>query len=231
MSDLRFKITMIVGNRHTGKTGTLIRQILPEYIATRYKHFGAIKVGVFDLEKNYNYEKFECLQDPAFPQERKNLLTRFIKVPVNIIHRARFQALKSGMVRILPINEFAGQFIDEVIKGICYDTKINKCLIVLEDTARFMPGNNSFDSTLRDLIINSKQRAMDIVMMFHFWTDVPPKLIKWIDEIYLHHCDESVSCRRKDVPEVKMQRILEAEARIRANAANRFYTEKIILNQ
>ncbi len=224
---MTYDITMIIGNRGTGKTGTLIRQIIPEYIAIRE---GKYKIGVFDLEDNYNYQAFECLQDSKYSVERKKLLQRYVCTPVPIFTRERFVKVTRGMVRILPqAHENGGDFTRTAMKDIVYNQSIKECMIVIEDSARFMPDNNSLDSTMRDIIINAKQRRMNLVLMFHFWSDVPPKLLKWIDTIYLHRCDESVSKRSKDIAEVKLGKILAAEKRVNQNK-NRYAFEKITLN-
>ena len=223
---MNFKITLIIGNRGTGKTGTFIRQIVPEYIARRK---GQFKIGVFDLEDNYNYQQFECLSDSHFAAGRKKILTDHVYTPVPIKTREQFSKVLKGMVRVLPQGENAGDFTRVALKDIVYNQSINNCLIAIEDSARFMPDNNGLDSSLRDLIINCKQRSMDVVLMFHFWSDVPPKLIKWIDEIYLHKCDESATKRKKDIAEIKLEKILTAEHRVQANR-NRYYFERITLN-
>lgn len=221
-----FKIIMIIGNRGTGKTGTLIRKIVPEYIALRK---GKFKIGVFDLENNYNYNHFECLTDPRFDEQRKKLLINRCENPVPIVSRDRFPNIKEGMVRILPgKNEHAAQFAKTCLSDIVYNQSVNNCLVVVEDTARFMPNNNALDSALHDLMINCKQRKMDLVMMFHFWSDVPPTLLKWIDVIYLHKCDESVKSREKKLSPIKVEKILQAEARVNKQP-NRYHSEKIIL--
>lgn len=223
------KITMILGSRGRGKTGTLIRHIVPGYIARRQPEFGFNKIAIIDLEDNYNYNSLECLSDASYPESHKKVLRRYFHAPVKAISRKRLPALKSGAVRVLPGDEFAGEYIDGVIDDICYNKAVKQCLIVFEDAARFMPANNGLDSVVRDMIINAKQRAMDIVFIFHFWSDVPPKLCKWIDTLYLHHCDESVAGRKKAIGESKYARILEAENRIKKNS-NKYYFEKINLN-
>ncbi len=224
---MTYDITMIIGNRGTGKTGTLIREIVPEYIAIRKGNF---KIGVFDLEDNYNYNSFECIQDPKYSVERKKLLQKFVFTPVPVFTRERFAKVTRGMVRILPqANENGGEFTRTAIKDIVYNQNIKECMIVVEDSARFMPDNNSLDSTMRDIIINAKQRRMNLVLMFHFWTDVPPKLLKWIDTVYLHKCDETVMKRAKDIVEIKLQKILAAEKKL-TNNRNRYAFEKIKLN-
>lgn len=228
-----FKISLILGNRGTGKTNTLFREVIPEYLAVCYKTTrtpGVFKIAVCDLENNYNYNSLECLKDPAFADSKKKLLTKYIKTPVKIIRKEKFALIKQGMFRVMPGNdEHGGEFAKSILSDIVYNRAINNCLVVVEDSARFMPDNNGLDSQLRDLIINSKQRSMDIVLMFHAWTDIPPKLLRWIDQIYLHKCDESVISRKKNISEVKLELILRAEEKLKW-IKNKYASEKIILN-
>lgn len=225
-----YKITVIIGNRGYGKTGTFIRIVIPEYILERFPQFRNFKCAIIDLEENYNYEKFECLTDKNFSKERKEILKRFCSQPVPIKRLKNLPHLNSGVFRFIPgEDEYAGAFADNVMKAIVYDKRIKEMLICIEDAARLMPDNNTLDTRLRDMIINAKQRKMDIVLFFHFWSDVPPKLLKWVDVIYLHKCDESAMLREKNITEIKLNKIIAAEQRLKASS-NKYAHEKIILN-
>lgn len=231
MQPANYRISMIIGKRGYGKTGTLIRDVMPEYIATRYKQFGKIKIGIYDLEHNYNYHKFECLSDKDYPKAKKDLLKTFCANPVPVVTIQQFSLLKAFTVRILPGNdETAGKFVPQAFTSIVNDRKLRECLIAIEDAARFMPDNNRLDTDLRDMIINAKQRSMDICLLFHDWSDVPPKLIRWIDEIYLHKTDTSAEYRKKDLGPHKYNLMLQAEKEVNAHP-DKYFHKKIILNE
>lgn len=230
-SNRNYRIKMVLGKRQHGKTGTVIRTIIPWYVLERYRHFGKVKIGIIDLEHNYNYEKFECLSDSKYPKEKKDILKIVSNQPVPAIPLEKFGFLKKKTVRLLPDeNENADHFSDRVFNAIKNDRTINKCLLVVEDAARFMPDNNRMDSDLKAMCINAKQRDMDLCLVFHDWSDVPPKLIRWIDDIYLHKTDTTATYRAKDLGPHKLAQLLQAEKEVNNHPEN-FFHKHIILNE
>ena len=80
----------------------------------------------------------------------------------------------------------------------------NACIII-EDATRFISKNLTED--VRDFIIDSKQKNLDIVMVFHGFSSVPPEILKYIDILTIFKCDHP-KCRKPILSEY--DRILES---------------------
>ncbi len=224
-----FRIGVVLGNRGFGKTGTFFRVFLIWYVLKRFKQFmGDIVVYIFDLEKNYNYEKIECLTDRTFDKEKKELIKHICSQPIPI--RKRGKIIKKGVIRILPEEtESGGAFASKIFTDITENRNIKNCAVVVEDAARFMPANNQLDVQLRNMIINAKQRSMDLLLFFHSWEDVPPNLIRWIDDLYLHKVDTSATWRQDKLGPAKLAKVVEAEKEVNAHPS-KYFMKHVILN-
>ncbi len=106
------------------------------------------------------------------------------------------------------------KYSEEIIYELRTNQKIRNMLVVLEDTARFMKSKQiagNFDS----MIIDSKQRNVSIVTVFHGWAKVPPSLLDgYTNHIYLHHTKRSAKYRQDEL-EDDLDTVLAAENRIK----------------
>lgn len=61
-------------------------------------------------------------------------------------------------------------------------------LIVIEDATRFI--GHKVDNNVKRFVLDTKQRNLDLIFVFHSLTDVPPDLIRWSDFITLFVTNE-----------------------------------------
>lgn len=62
-------------------------------------------------------------------------------------------------------------------------------LVVVEDATRFI--SRQVSSEVRKFVLDTKQRNLDLIFVFHSLTDVPPDLIRWSDYLTLFKTNEA----------------------------------------
>jgi len=75
------------------------------------------------------------------------------------------------------------------------EPKFKDGFIVFEDATKYIEGNVT--EALRSFVIDSKQKNVDILFIFHSLSDVPPKLIRWSDYFVLFKTNEGVPSKSK----------------------------------
>jgi len=156
MNDTRInKVTIVIGERNAGKTDFTKNLIYP---IPKKK----IVVDTHDSENWRNYRTFK----------HSGRSTELIPiVPMN----AMFNEQKST-VRVITSDP------EQVFSFIAL--KAYNCLIVLEDATRFFD-DGKVPKNVKTFILDTKQRNVDFILVFHSLSDVPPKLIRWSDYITL----------------------------------------------
>lgn len=80
--------------------------------------------------------------------------------------------------------------------------------IVIEDATRFVDAN--VQDNVKNFVLDTKQRNIDLVFTFHSLSDVPPKLIRWSDYITLFKTQENyTSTIRNKIPNQKIEKAFE----------------------
>lgn len=72
-------------------------------------------------------------------------------------------------------------------------------VVVIEDATRFI--SRQVDANVRKFVLDTKQRNLDLIFIFHSLTDLPPDLIRWSDYLTLFKTNESfTSYLRSKIP-------------------------------
>jgi hypothetical protein len=96
---------------------------------------------------------------------------------------------------------------DEILKAI--GQHIWNALIIYEDASKYVDLNLKDD--VRDYILDSKQKNVDLLFLFHGFTFMPPKMFRIIDNLVIFRC-EGPQSRKNDI--VGYQEVLAAWERV-----------------
>ncbi len=106
---------------------------------------------------------------------------------VENVDRSNIKRWKKGVKRFL-ISAVPQEFdadIDYIAKT-CYNT-----VIILEDSGRFV--GSALRSSVLKLVTDTKQKNIDLYLVFHALMQVPPRLIQLADYILLHKTNETLT--------------------------------------
>lgn len=189
------KVILIAGTRGTGKTD-FIKNLL-----AKMTHFDKrLVVDTFDSDTWENLETF------LHPEQKK------INVP--IIQLEKFPRWKNGIGRIFSSDT---RHLMELIQQHALNT-----FIVFEDATKYIGSRLTDD--MKMFVLDSKQKNLDLVFIFHSLSQIPPDLIRVSDAIQLFKTQEGEPSKTKypfpDIPPA-MQRIRQHKSR--------YYNETIIL--
>lgn len=77
--------------------------------------------------------------------------------------------------------------------------------VIIEDATRFI--SRQVDSNVRKFVLDTKQRNLDLIFVFHSLTDVPPDLIRWSDTLTLFKTNETfTSYLRGKIPNQSIEK-------------------------
>lgn len=104
-----------------------------------------------------------------------------------------------------------GSNTDEILTTI--NTHLQNALIVFEDASKYIRRQLSDD--VRSFILDSKQKNLDLIFLFHGFSYVPPEMFRVIDNIVMFRCDNP-EYRKNDIvafDEVKAayERVIKSE--------------------
>ena len=74
---------------------------------------------------------------------------------------------------------------------------LRNCLLIIEDASKFLQGK--LDDDVNRFVLDSKQRNLDIIFMFHGFSFCPPRLLQIADYYTIFRC-ASPSGRRTIIP-------------------------------
>lgn len=77
--------------------------------------------------------------------------------------------------------------------------QLYNALIIYEDASKFFD-SNQLPPDLKKYVIDTKQKNVDILMLFHGYTFCPPKLFRLADEIIVMKTKDSPKNRKNDIP-------------------------------
>ncbi len=81
-------------------------------------------------------------------------------------------------------------------------------LVVIEDATRFIRKN--VDESVRKFVLDTKQKNLDLIFIFHSLSDVPPDLIRWSDTLTLFKTNETfTSYMRNKFPNQMIEKAFE----------------------
>lgn len=155
------KIFLYVGNRNTGKTD-FIKNLIPSMPQPKKLIVDTFDSPVWRNLKTYNHPELEKTLVPAIdPEKVKN-------------HQyGLFRTFSSDI-----------DYLQTIISE-----DVSDCSVILEDASRYYSMNLTRDQ--RFYLLNSKQKNVDFHLVFHFLTDIPPKLVKMADYITIFKTGEA----------------------------------------
>lgn len=199
--ELRNKVIVIAGERGSGKTNTG-KAIMQAY----YEKNGADhKILIVDTLDHPQYHHI-----PAMRPEHLKYWTR-----------------ANGVYRIF-CSVPEGATVDYNLRQVCTQTggryPFTNGLLVIEDTTKLLEGK--LDEYFKIFITDSKQINVDVLMMFHGFCFIPPRLWKFIDQLVIHKTKEQWSAIKSRIPAAPL--VEAAFNRVQANSSP-YYCEMVNL--
>jgi len=77
-------------------------------------------------------------------------------------------------------------------------TNLYNALLVMEDATKYIYGTITDD--VKQILFDSKQKNVDILMMFHSWTACPPAVFRVADNLIIKKTGDNCEVRKKDCP-------------------------------
>lgn len=84
----------------------------------------------------------------------------------------------------------------DIIMAEC--TKLYNALLVMEDATKYIYGTITDD--LKQILFDSKQKNVDVLLMFHSWTACPPAIFRVADNLVIKKTGDNCEVRKKDCP-------------------------------
>lgn len=97
---------------------------------------------------------------------------------------------KMGRYRVFGSNTF------DIMNEIQHSAK-NAC-ILFEDASKYIPAN--VPDEIRRFVLDSKQKNLDLIFMFHGFGFVPPALYRLVDGIYVLRTNDTPDTRKSLIP-------------------------------
>ena len=153
------------------------------------------KVVIFDEFDSDVWDTMETWDHP----ERMNM-------SIPIIPEEKLLYLKKGIVRIVQKNEDIEHYYHLF-------RELRNTVIVLEDSSRFIESEEKLSTPLSKLILDVKQKNIELFFVFHSLMDVPPKLARRTRILIMHKTGETEIPRKWKKPKVisAFKRVMESK--------------------
>jgi predicted AAA+ superfamily ATPase len=177
--NVRFnEVGIIIGQRGTGKTLFL----LGSKLSSNPNDKALNKKGILDiyLAKGMKVLIIDTLDHPSYSN-------------IPILKQKDFYNFKSGVYRVVLDPDNIPKFIDLINRS----PHMNNTLIVCEDAGKYTGSN--LNKSFKRLIIDTKQRNIDLIFMYHCFIDTPANIFTKIDFLQLF--------KTEDTPEVRKSRM------------------------
>lgn len=162
MSEIRTnKIFLYVGNRNTGKTD-FIKNLIDSTPQPKKLIVDVFDSPVWRNMKTWNHPEWEERSIPIIDPEK-------------IKHH------KYGLYRAFSPDV---DYMQSLLARDCENTAV-----FIEDASRYFNLNLTRDQ--RMYLLNSKQKNVDLHLVFHFFTDIAPRLVKMADYITIFKTGET----------------------------------------
>lgn len=156
------KIFLYVGNRNTGKTD-FIKNLIPAMPQPKVLIVDTFDSPVWRNLKTWNHPENEAKTIPVITPEQ--------------VKKHQYGLFRTHSADI--------DYLQTIITE-----DVSDCSVILEDASRYY--NQNLTREQRNYLLNSKQKNVDFHLVFHFLTDVPPKIIKLADYITIFKTGETV---------------------------------------
>ena len=197
---MRFnQVGIIIGQRGTGKS----LFVLGSKYSAKPDDKKLNIPGILDiyLRKGMKVLIIDTLDHPAYRS-------------IPIIKQDKFKKWNKGIVRtFLEPDDIAG-----LVNLINTSPHLNNTCIIFEDAGKYT--DKSLPKPFKRLIIDSKQRNIDIVFMYHCFIDTPTNIFTKSDFIQLFKTEDSPEVRKNNIR--LFDKVLNAWTDVRKNKSN-FY--------
>lgn len=108
---------------------------------------------------------------------------------------------------------------------------LNHCddlMIIADDMKSYMP-EGRMDGDVRQALISSRHRNVQLLFAVHGWTQIPPDFMSYIDVVWLHGTTDSLARHREKFRDVRAME--EGQDRVNKKAQEDPYYCEIINNQ
>ncbi len=123
---------------------------------------------------------------------------------------------KSGVKRI--ITPDTDLVLDSIVEH------INNALLIFEDATKYIESDPP--KSIRQLVLASKQRNLDIFFTFHTYRSIPPKLFSWADVLEVFKTGEDISQFKNKIPQ--FERVEKVHAEVEKHE-NRYFHKTVRL--
>lgn len=123
---------------------------------------------------------------------------------------------KSGIKRIITPDT------DLVLNSIV--EHVHNALLIFEDATKYIESDPP--KSIRQLVLASKQRNLDIFFTFHTYRSIPPKLFSWADVLEVFKTGEDIGQFKNKIPQ--FERVEKVHAEVEAHK-NRFFHKTVRL--
>ncbi len=100
----------------------------------------------------------------------------------------------------------------------------NNALLIFEDATKYIDSDPP--KAIRQLVLASKQRNLDIFFTFHTYRSIPPKLFSWADVLEVFKTGEDISQFKNKIPQ--FERVEKVHAEVEKHK-NRFFHKTVRL--
>ncbi len=179
MEQERFnEVGIIVGQRGTGKTVYL----LGSKLSSNPKDKALNKRGLADVyvDKGTKILIVDCMDHPSYQN-------------FPLLNQKSFFKFISGLGRVVLEPDSIPRFVHLINES----AHLNNTLIVFEDAQKYTDMN--LQKQFKRLIIETKQRNIDVIFMYHSFIDTPANIFTKIDFIQLFKTEDSPEVRKKRI--------------------------------
>ena len=171
-------VGVIIGQRGTGKS----LFVIGSKYASRPQDKALNIRGLFELaiKNNQKILIIDTLDHPAY----KN---------IPVLKPADFKTFKKGIYRTWHEPDDIVKLIDLINKS----PWLNNTLIICEDAGKYT--EDRLPRPFKRLAIDTKQRNIDLILMYHCWIDTPKNVFSKSDFIQLFKTEDSPFVRRNDI--------------------------------
>ena len=177
MSDeLVNKVTVIAGERGSGKTNTA-KILIQAYADANCSDHRILIVDTLNHPQYSGIQQLPKAEYLSMWKDSNGVLRLFAPPPegATIQHNLEYVCTQHG-----------GRYL------------FKNGLLVIEDATKLLEGK--LDEWFKTFVVDSKQINVDILLMFHGFCFVPPRLWKFIDRLVIHKTKEQWSAIKGRIP-------------------------------
>lgn len=99
------------------------------------------------------------------------------------------------------------------------NTVVRNAFLILEDAAKYLSGNTPKE--IKNILIDSRNRNLDIILMFHNLSDIPPYIAKMCNDIVLFRTNDNMD--KTQAKFFNFHELQKLHTEIKANKSPHYY--------